>query len=179
MRLSRGEGMAKRISRREFQEGLSQRLSQAAHGPSSNALLGVLAGRDYWLFDLADAGEIVPLPSLTGVPLTKSWFAGIANVRGSLYSVVDFSAFHGGAATPRNGASRLLLIGVRHGINSALLVSHTLGLKSPESLEAQVGAAADPRPWIGERYIDGKGQEWLKMRVKDLLIYPDFLDIAL
>lgn len=171
--------MAKRINRREFQEGLSQRLSEAALGEASHAWLGVLAGHDHWLFELADAGEIVPLPQLTEVPLTKPWFAGIANIRGTLYSVVDFSAFQGSEATPKNSASRLLLIGARHGINSALLVSQTLGLKNPDSLEPQADADADPRPWAGECYRDNKGQQWRKMRVKPLLAYPDFLDIGL
>jgi twitching motility protein PilI len=85
--------------------------------------LGVQAGPDYWLLDLADSGEIVPLTPLTEVPLTKPWFAGIANIRGNLHSVVDLSAFVGKEATPRNTSSRLLLIGTRHGSNAALLVT--------------------------------------------------------
>ena len=135
-------------------------------------------GRDHWLFDLADAGEILPLPPLAEVPLTKPWFAGIANIRGTLHSVVDFSAFQGGEPTARNSDSRLLLIGTRHGINSALLVSRALGLKSPDALEEQAEPNDPARPWIGVRYIDNKGQAWRMMRVKELLTYPDFLDIA-
>ena len=169
--------MTKRINRREFQEGLSQRLSEAARGEAQRAWLGVLSGGDYWLFELADAGEIVPLTQLTEVPLTKPWFAGIANIRGTLYSVVDFSAFQGGEATPRNSASRLLLVGARHGINSALLVSQTLGLKNPDSLEPHTDI--DPRSWAGECYRDNKGLQWRKMLIKPLLAYPEFLDVGL
>ena len=54
---------------------------------SSAGLLGVQAGPDYWLLDLADSGEILPLPPFTSVPLTRPWFCGIANIRGSLYGV--------------------------------------------------------------------------------------------
>ena len=36
------------------------------------------------------------MPATVPVPLTHSWFRGVANVRGNLYSVVDFSAFQGG-----------------------------------------------------------------------------------
>ena len=171
--------MTKRIDRQEFQEGLSQRLSEAAHSDAAPAWLGVLSAGDYWLFDLADAGEIVPLQQLTEVPLTKSWFAGIANIRGTLYSVVDFSAFQGSEPTPKNSTSRLLLVGARHGINSALLVSQTLGLKNPDSLEPNVDAESDPRPWAGECYRDGKGQQWRKMLIKPLLADPGFLDVGL
>jgi len=124
--------MAKRISLREFQVGLVERLTSAARGENSRALLGILAGRDYWLLNLSDAGEIVPLPPLAAVPLTKPWFLGIANIRGILYSVVDFSAFQGGEPTQLNSDARLLLVGARHGINCALLVSRTLGLKNPK-----------------------------------------------
>ena len=136
--------MAKRISLREFQESLVERLNSAQRGATRRALLGVASGDDLWLLDLSDSGEVVPLPELTTVPLTKPWFAGIANIRGSLYSVVDFSAFRGGEPTRRNANARLLLVGARHGINSALLVDRTLGLKSLDDLEP-LEAAADGR----------------------------------
>lgn len=80
-----------------------------ASGQSAAGLLGMQSGSDYWLLNLADSGEVIPLSTLTGVPLTQPWFAGIANIRGNLYSVVDFSAFQGKEATPQNGNSRLLI----------------------------------------------------------------------
>lgn len=60
---------------------------------SAAGLLGVQAGSDFWLISLFDSGEIIPLTPLTGVPLTKPWFAGIANIRGNLYAVADFPLF--------------------------------------------------------------------------------------
>lgn len=176
--------MAKRISLREFQAGLVERLTSAARGETSRALLGVMTGRDYWLLNLSDAGEIVPLPPLTAVPLTKSWFVGMVNIRGMLYSVVDFSAFLGGEPTQLNNDARLLLIGARHGVNSALLVSRTLGLKNPETLEAVPagGDVTEPaQPWIGEQFRDTQGNPpttWRMLLVKPLLAHADFLDIA-
>ena len=38
---------------------------------------------------------MIPVPPITPVPLTRPWFRGVANVRGNLYSVVDFAAFVG------------------------------------------------------------------------------------
>jgi twitching motility protein PilI len=176
--------MAKRISLREFQEDLVTRLTSAARGETSRSLLGVKSGNDYWLVDLYDSGEVVPLPALTTVPLTKHWFSGVTNIRGTLYSVVDFSAFQGGEATPRNNDARLLLIGAKHGSNSALLVTRTLGLKAIDTLQSNpastVGTdiAADHRPWIGERFGDAQGQSWTLLNVRQLLTDPDFLDIG-
>jgi twitching motility protein PilI len=56
--------MTKKISLHEFQSYLATRLAGTSN-QSSAGLLGVQAGTDYWLLDLADSGEIVPLTPLT------------------------------------------------------------------------------------------------------------------
>jgi len=168
----------KKISLREFQESLVKRLTSAKAGEASRALLGIQAGHEFWLLDLADSGEIVPFDQLTAVPLTKPWFCGLANIRGTLYSVVDFSAFQGGEATPMNADSRLLLVGSRFGSNSALLVSRTLGLRNADQLEARA-ATADARPWVGEQFADAQGRIWKRLNLKSLLSQAEFLDIGL
>ncbi len=189
--------MAKRISLREFQMRLVDRLTSAVRGETSRALLGVQAGKDYWLLNLSDAGEVVPVPTVMPVPLTKPWFAGVVNIRGMLYSVVDFSAFQGGEPTVLNSDARLLLVGVKHGINSALLVSKTLGLRSPETLEARAATESTPSayPWVGETLHDTQAQvqaqtqtqrssmsvsalTWRQLNIKPLLSHPGFLDVS-
>lgn len=180
--------MAKRISLREFQQGLSERLLSARRGEAGQTLLGIesgaenLPGGSHWLIDLADSGEVVPLPQLTPVPLTKSWFSGIANIRGVLYSVVDFAAWRGGAPTPCNAQSRLLLVGARHGINSALLVRRALGLRPQlqmhASSETEVGAD-ETAPWLGGRFTDEQDLTWTQLRIPALLADSNYLDIAL
>lgn len=170
--------MAKRISLREFQQNLSQRLSVAMAGESHRALLGFLSGREYWLTDLADSGEIVPLPPLTPVPLVKPWFRGIANIRGSLYNVVDFAAFQGGEATPVNADARLLLPNARIAVGSALLVNKALGLRALDSLEARPDSG-DARPWVVGEFGDSQGNVWKMLAFEALLSSPDFLDVAL
>lgn len=170
--------MAKRISLREFQQSLAQRLTSAQRGETRRALLGVASGADLWLLDLSDSGEVVPLPPLTNVPLTKPWFAGIANVRGTLYSVVDFSAFRGGEPTRRNANARLLLVGARHGINSALLVDQTLGLKNLDDLEPADAGEEGPT-WAGSRHQDAQGHKWTLLNLRELFADPSFLDVGL
>jgi twitching motility protein PilI len=169
--------MAKRISLREFQESLSQRLTSAHRGEARRALLGVASGNDYWLLDLSDSGEVVPMPALTSVPLTKPWFAGIANIRGTLYSVVDFSAFRGREPTRRNANARLLLVGARHGSNSALLVDRTLGLRSLDALEP-VPATDSESVWAGDVRQDSQGRRWTLLKLRELLADPAFLDVG-
>ena len=168
--------MSKKISLHEFQSYLAARLAGTSN-QSSAGLLGVQAGPDYWLLDLADSGEIVPLTPLTEVPLTKPWFAGIANIRGNLHSVVDLSAFVGKEATPRNTSSRLLLIGTRHGSNAALLVNRMIGLRNVEALNPEA-AAPDAQAWALEAYTDNEGRRWSKLKVRELLADEAFMDIG-
>ncbi|HNC53187.1 MAG TPA: chemotaxis protein CheW [Accumulibacter sp.] len=168
--------MAKKISLHEFQTYLAARLAGTSN-QSSAGLIGIQAGSDFWLLDLADSGEIVPLPVLTKVPLTKGWFAGIANIRGNLYSVVDLSAFLGREATPQNTSSRLLLIGTRHGSNAALLVTRMIGLRNIEAL-TPAAIASDAPPWANEAYTDKDGRHWNRLKVRELLNDRMFMDIA-
>jgi twitching motility protein PilI len=176
--------MAKRISLREFQRDLAARLSSAQRGETRRALLGIESGRGddhLWLLDLTDSGEIAPLSSLgtlTPVALTKPWFAGVVNIRGTLYSVVDFSAFRGGDPTPRNSDARVLLIGARHGSNSALLVNRTLGLRTPDELTAIDVATVSAPAWQGTRFTDQHGEHWTHLTIPALLADISFLDIA-
>src|SRR5713101_5991401 len=86
--------MAKQISLREFQHGLAQRLREAQAETEPTSRLGVQAGSRNWLLKLDDAGEMLPLPEISGVPLTKAWYLGLANIRGVLASVVDGRLLH-------------------------------------------------------------------------------------
>jgi len=168
--------MAKRGSLREFQAHLAKRLAGASER-SAAGLLGVQAGGEYWLLSLSDSGEIVPLPPLTSVPLTKPWFVGIANIRGSLYAVADFSSFQGREATPQNTSSRLLLIGTRHGNNAALLVTRMLGLRNADTLKP-LAAEANAPPWSAQAYADDEGRRWKLLNVRELLADQQFMEIG-
>jgi twitching motility protein PilI len=169
--------MAKKTSLRDFQEYLAGRLVGAAQGQHTSSWLGVQAGDEKWLVDLSESGEIVQAPKLTVVPLAKPWFAGIANIRGSLLAVADFSVFCGGAPTPRNNNTRLLLVGGKYGANSALLVNGMLGLKNPEDFAAEPIDSEAPL-WGAVRYADGQGSIWRKLSVRDLLADNNFMNIG-
>ena len=177
--------MATKVSLRQFQQDLAQRLSSAKDAPASAARLGVQCGSSHWLIDLEDAGEIVPVPELTQVPLTKPWFLGMANIRGGLFSVVDFSAFSGHEATARSTDNRLVLAGSRFGINAALLVSRMLGLRNPQQFQA-VPNGADAAPWAGQTWHEGGGtgetmhqmRSWRELKLEHLVEDPGFLNVG-
>ncbi|HEX6736002.1 MAG TPA: chemotaxis protein CheW [Azonexus sp.] len=169
--------MAKKTSLRDFQAYLAARLTTAAQGRGGSSWLGIEAGDEAWLVDLSDGGEIIQAPQLAPVPLTRPWFAGIANIRGNLYAVTDFSVFRGGAQIPQNASTRLLLIGTKHGSNAALLVSRMLGLKNPEDFVVEAPLPGEP-PWCAQRFSDTHGKIWRKLSVRELLADQDFMNIG-
>lgn len=169
--------MSKKTSLRDFQAYLAGRLSDAAQGRGAASWLGVEAGGESWLVDLSDGGEIVQSPEFAPVPLTRPWFVGIANIRGNLYSVTDFSVYRGGVPTPRNASARLLLVGTRYGINAALLMSRMVGLRNPGDFTPEADDASMPT-WGQQRFSDSQGKIWHKLSVRDLLADQDFMNIG-
>ena len=170
--------MAKKVSLRQFQEGLVARLKEVQSGTvaQSASKMGVQVGQEKWLVNLPDVSEVVPLPDLLAVPLTQPWFSGMANVRGILYSAVDFSRFLGGEPTQSNIDSRLLLANGKYHMNAGIIVHHMLGLKNPDQL--QVGATENLPPWVAAEYVDGQGQVWKELNMSGLVHHPDFLNVG-
>ncbi|MCB1887351.1 MAG: chemotaxis protein CheW [Rhodocyclaceae bacterium] len=169
--------MARRTSLREFQESLARRLAEAG-STQRRALLGLQSGLDHWLISLPEAGEILPVPELTSVPLSKPWMRGLANVRGTLYSVVDFSSYHGGELILPAGEARLILVGARFNINCALLVSRTTGLRAAEDFELEAEGNDDSQPWRGATMRDTTGRPWTRMMIPALLAHRGFLEAS-
>ena len=170
--------MAKKISLREFQQGLVSKIQNATQATVTSARLGVQVGPENWLLDLTDASEVVPVPKLTPAPLTKAWFCGVANVRGNLYSVVDFSAYQGFEPTPQNVESRLLLLNNRYLGNAALLVTRMLGLRNVDDFRANEQQSA-ARSWIRSQYRDKGGALWNQLDLARLVEQADFIQVGL
>jgi twitching motility protein PilI len=169
--------MSKKTSLRDFQSRLAERLASAAASRGALSWLGIEAGDEVWLLDLSDSGEIVQSPQLASVPLVQPWFCGIANIRGSLHAVTDFSVFRGGQSTVQNSNARLLLVGAKHGSNAALLVSRMLGLKKPEDFTPEP-QDVDAPVWARQCFADTQGKVWRKLSVRDLLVDQDFMNIG-
>lgn len=169
--------MAKRISLREFQQDLATRLAGTRDAPAKPALLAVLAGSEGWLVDLAESGEILAVPPIAPVPLAREWFRGLTNVRGNLYSVVDFPAYLGLASVVPGSEARLLLVGAKQGVNTALLVSRAAGLRNPDDFEVD-RRFRDDRPWVAGGLRDRQDRLWKKLSARHLLADPRFLDAA-
>ena len=88
--------MARRTGLREFQLSVAERIRTASSRAALSSKLGFQVGADNWFVALHQVNEVIPVPPTVVVPLTHTWFRGVANIRGNLYGMLDFSAFQGG-----------------------------------------------------------------------------------
>jgi twitching motility protein PilI len=167
--------MAKKFNLREFQTTLSQQLQAAANRDNTGSRLGFRVGETNWLVSLNDTEEVVPLPPIVKVPGARRWFRGVANIRGNLYAVSDFADFMGQGVTPEHADCRLLIPHHDFGVNAALLVRGTLGLRNINRYQVHDGVAA--YPWIARQYADESGAAWSDMDFGQLLGNADFLKV--
>jgi twitching motility protein PilI len=168
--------VAERLSLKDYQRGLAERLREAGAGRMASKL-GVQLGTETWLVDLGEAGEVIPVPPVTPVPLTRPWFKGVANVRGNLYSVIDFPAFLGVGAVAVGEQSRLLLLGERFRTAAALLIDRSLGLRNPEQLTPRDRTGEAPE-WLRAEFGDADGKSWKELDVPQLVRHADFLSVS-
>jgi len=80
------------------------------------------------LVSLDQIGEVLARPDVTRVPGTKRWVKGIANVRGTLLTVVDLAEYFGKSSVPVDDTVRLLVMHIGE-FSTGLLVNEVLGLK--------------------------------------------------
>jgi len=167
-----------RIDLRTFQKELASRLATKTAAQVESSRLGLSSGGARWLVRLADAGEVITMPSIVKVPMTREWFLGVANIRGNLFSVVDFAGFLGHEAPPVAAATRLVLFGPRVGeLNAGIVVSRVLGLRNLADL-APVPTPADAAPWFAQRWMDGDGNAWQEIDLARLARTPAFLQVG-
>jgi twitching motility protein PilI len=168
--------MAKKFNLREFQTTLSQQLQAAASRDNTGSRLGFRVGDVNWLVSLSDTEEVIPVPPIVKVPGACRWFRGVANIRGNLFAVSDFSDFMGQGVTPEHVDCRLLIPHHDFGVNAALLVRSTLGLKNIKHYQLR-GDRAAPHPWVARQYADEAGTDWCDMDFGQLLGNAGFLKV--
>jgi twitching motility protein PilI len=177
---ARPDPAARRIRLRQYQEELLERMQAARTSTGARThQLGVEIGGERYLLDLLEAGEIVPVPPLTSVPLAQPWYLGLANIRGSLVGVVDLARFFGAQrgqaeseltpALPTGGAvARLVTFAPALGLPCGFLATRVHGLRQ----------AADMRPHEGH-LVDADGNAWMPLALAALAQDERFLHVGL
>jgi twitching motility protein PilI len=169
--------MARRTGLREFQLSVAERIRTADARTSISSKLGFQVGGDNWFVALHQVNEVIPVPTMVPVPLTQSWFRGVANIRGNLYSMLDFSAFQGGDAINPGMERRVILISERLVGGAGLMVSRMLGLRNPEQFNA-AQRPADAPSWVGGAFTDAGGTRWLELDLPALVREQRFLEVG-
>jgi len=123
--------------------------------------------------------EVVPCVPLTSVPRTRPWMRGIANVRGSLLTVVDLQAYLGMDPVSIDQYSRLLVIN-NEALMGCLLVGRLQGLRHFDPVEDRCEAG----------YVDGniatyvngavrkENERWLVLDIDRLIEDRQFRRVA-
>jgi twitching motility protein PilI len=171
-RAGRRDPAARRTRLRLYQEQLLERMQAAKNGAGASvAQLGLAIGGVRYLVDLAEVGEIVAPVPVTPVPLTRPWYLGLANVRGSLLGVIDLARYlddgHVAAAAVPGSTPRLLAFAPALGLNCALLASAVYGLRHAGTMTRD-----------GDALRDLEGNTWMPLSLAALVREERFLHIA-
>lgn len=169
--------MAKTSNLREFQEAILAKLKAAANqtGAESSSRLGVKVGEKRFLIDLNALKEVLPVPAILPVPLTKSWFLGTANIRGNLYNVSDLAHFLNMQPTAKSVHNRIMLLNTETTAQVALLVDSLVGLRNIQEMRAE-SINEDVKRFFGsQRLIDAERNEWLELDTEGLVQDKNFI----
>ena len=166
----------------EFDRRCRNRKLPPADTESADGTADALALRlDPWnlLFPLDQVYELIPIPRITRVPGVKRWLLGIANLRGTIISVVDLRQFLGGNASTPTASSRMVI--VRSGQSAyGLLIDSIIGMRhfGPQSrLPDLNGIDSQLRPFVKQGFL-AEEQQWLLFNLEFLLKHPNFLGAA-
>jgi twitching motility protein PilI len=168
--------MAKTSNLREFQEAILLRLKEASEQGDvvSTSRLGVTVGARKVLIDLNDVSEVLPVPPLQTVPLTQSWFLGVANVRGNLYNITDLAQFIGMPPTPKSANNRIVLLNSEVTTQAALVVGSLIGLRNIDAM--QVKQVVDNNILFSKQTLeDVDKNEWVELDIKALVQDGEFI----
>jgi twitching motility protein PilI len=175
--------MANRAAIRDLQTRLATRLQAARTEGASTAWLAVNAGAGKYLFPLVQSGEIFPLANLQPVPYCQSWFAGVVNLRGGLFGVVELAGFIAQSPLPVRSEQALseasvITLHPALEVNCALMVDSLAGLRNAEAFTNSAPPEQSAPAFFGNRYTDLGGDQWQEINLQQLALYPQFLGIS-
>lgn len=159
--------------------GRSDSDAAAPQAAGTSGRLALRLGQWHLMFLMEDVSEIIPLPSITRVPGVKPWLLGIANLRGTVITVMDLQRFLSGKATAVTNSSRVVVIGADEW-DYGLLIDEVIGMRhfGTDSRLHNVGAVdAHLRPYLTDAF-NSDGKLWLTFNVSRLFDDPNFLNAA-
>jgi len=129
--------MAAKNTLKNYQANILERLEEAKKAGSAApaGYLGVVIAGKNVLVNMQEISETLPMMEIYPVPLVKSWFLGVANVRGVLYAINDIGQLMNGVATLISSSARVLLMSDEVTSHVAFLVEKLVGLRKLEGMQ--------------------------------------------
>jgi twitching motility protein PilI len=127
--------------------------------------------------DLAAVSDVVEGVTPTRLPGVRHWVRGIANIRGSVYGIVDLAAMWDMAPVENPAGAYLLVLADRR-LQCALLVDRVFGLRQFDLSAVESGPAAPaPHPHCRRRLKGPEGEFWM-LDVAALIRDDEFRRVA-
>lgn len=163
--------MAKTSNLREFQEAILAKLKDAANqgDTESTSCLGVAVGKKKFLIHLDAVKEVLPVPPILSVPLTRSWFLGTSNIRGNLYNVTDLAQFMNMSPTVKSLNNRIMLLSTETTTQVALLVDSLVGLRNINQMQPGQNSEECQQVFSKQKLIDAEHNEWFELDTEQLV----------
>lgn len=154
--------MSENLSLREYQENLRSRMDAVKSQDASSkvVLLGFLSGDKHYLIDGTDVVDVHHVTPMEPIPLAKPWAIGVANIKGSVYSITDFSALIDSLPSKRNVGSlqrgKYLILSQDIISGAALYIDSLTGLFDLNDVgELNTGVEAGMPEWIDGHHLVG------------------------
>ncbi len=128
---------------------------------------------------LSEIQEVAPCPHISLLPGVKPWVRGVANVRGSLITIIDLAAFLDLRAPTVQKSSRILVIN-QSGLMAGLLVDEVHGLRHlDQTKKVENHTSNDPKlsPFLTAGFADDS-QEYHVLSLPKLVHSQAFMNIA-
>ncbi len=175
--------MANKTALRELQQRLAERMQAARETTLIANWLAVECAGAGILLSLKQASEIFAPVPIKSVPYGKPWLAGVANLRGGLFTVVDLATYLGlrevAPSRISSPQARLVSLSSEMNLNCALLVDRLAGLRGDDQLPlaSQQPTGVVPR-FAGALRRDESGRLWQEINLEALSRQDDFLHIV-
>ncbi len=141
--------------------------------------IGCLLGNERFLVSRNDVREVMMPGTVTRVPGTREWVAGLANLRGQLLPVFDLRAFLG-AGSSRGERTARVLVANSPEMPVGIIVDEVFGFR--RFLSSEFRNEAPDTELRCERYLDGacvRGEEvWPVFSLQKLIAAAEFQKAA-
>lgn len=128
-----------------------------------------------------EVAEVLVVPKMTPIPGVLPWMKGIANVRGRLLPIIDFSLYLFDESDYQRPHAKRLLVIEKGSLYCGLMVDEVLG-RQHQSMETLIATdCVEPalRPYITGEFSSQDGEVWQIVSLVRLLESQHFLNAAL